>query len=85
MEKNREDLDEAMKIILKNTTDEYIKKMISSIRETPDNKNHITDEMIDTMAMAIEVQIEPGDVYDRLGDLRDCLMTVARFETDRLR
>ena len=46
MEKNREDLDEAMKIILKNTTDEYIKKMISSIRETPDNKNHITDEMI---------------------------------------
>ncbi len=48
-------------------------------------RNVITDEMIDTMAMAIEVQIEPGDVYDRLGDLRDCLMTVARFETDRLR
>ena len=46
MEKNRKDLDEAMKIILENTTDEYIKKMISSIRETPDNKNHITDEMI---------------------------------------
>ena len=46
MEKNRKALDEAMKIILENTTDEYIKKMISSIRETPDNKNHITDEMI---------------------------------------
>lgn len=46
MEKNRENLDEAMKIILENTTDEYIKKMISSIRETPDNKTHITDEMI---------------------------------------
>ena len=46
MEKNRKDLDEAMKIILENTTDEYIKKMINSIRETPDNKNHITDEMI---------------------------------------
>lgn len=50
MEKNRKALDEAMKIILENTTDEYIKKMINSIRETPDNKNHITDEMIEKLS-----------------------------------
>ena len=45
----------------------------------------VTDEMIDIMAMAIDVEVEPGDVYDRLADLRNCLDTIARFETERLR
>lgn len=45
----------------------------------------VTDDMIDIMAMAIDVEVEPGDVYDRLSDLRNCLDTIARFETERLR
>lgn len=45
----------------------------------------VTDDMIDIMAMAIDVEVEPGDVYDRLADLRNCLDTIARFETERLR
>lgn len=45
----------------------------------------VTDEMIDIMAMAIDVEVDPGDVYDRLSDLKNCLDTMARFETERLR
>jgi hypothetical protein len=45
----------------------------------------VTDDMIDIMAMAIDVEVAPGDVYDRLSDLRNCLEKVARFETERLR
>ena len=48
MEKNREVLDKAINIIFENTTDEYIKKMISVVKESPD-KNNITDEMLDKL------------------------------------
>ena len=49
MEKNREVLDKAMNIIIENTTDEYIRKMISVVKESPDNENYITDEMLDKL------------------------------------
>jgi len=45
----------------------------------------VTNDMIDIMAIAIDVEIEKGDVYDRLSDLRFCLETIAKFETERLR
>ena len=49
MEKNREVLDKAINIIFENTTDEYVKKMISVVKESPNNKNYITDEMLDKL------------------------------------
>lgn len=49
MEKNREVLDKAMSIIFENTTDEYVKKMISVVNESPDNENYITDEILDKL------------------------------------
>ena len=45
----------------------------------------ITDDMIDILAVAVGVEIKPGDVYDRMADLRGCLETIARFEIQRLR
>ncbi len=43
----------------------------------------VTDAMIDTMAIAAGVEIGPGEVQDRLRDLKECLMTKARYEQHR--
>ncbi|WP_051226994.1 DUF1653 domain-containing protein [Butyrivibrio sp. MC2013] len=45
----------------------------------------VTDDMIDVLGVAAGFEIRPGDVYDRMAELRRCLETVARFESDRLR
>ena len=45
----------------------------------------ITDEMIDIMAMSLDLVINKGDVYDRFNDLRNCLSTMEKYETTRLR
>lgn len=43
----------------------------------------VTDDMIDTMAMASGVEIDPGPVETRYYDLRDCLMMIDRYELER--
>lgn len=53
--------------------------ILSKLRPT------ITNDMIDIMAMGIGVVVEEGDVYDRYNDLRTCLTTVEKFESNRLR
>ena len=45
----------------------------------------ITNDMIDIMAMSVDVVINEGDVYDRYNDLRNCLSTMEKFESTRLR
>ncbi len=45
----------------------------------------ITNDMIDVMAMSLGVVVEEGDVYDRFNDLRNCLNTIEKFESTRLR
>ena len=48
-------------------------------------QHRITDEMINTMAMAVDVEIGEGDTQDRLEELRTCLMTFEKYECNRLR
>ena len=43
----------------------------------------ITNDMIDTMAVAAGLEIGPGDVQKRYEDLRDCLLTIDRYEPPR--
>ncbi|MBQ9511568.1 MAG: DUF1653 domain-containing protein [Lachnospiraceae bacterium] len=45
----------------------------------------ITDDMIDIMAMAIDMKIDEGDIEERYLSLRDAIQLRARFETSRLR
>ena len=45
----------------------------------------ITNDMIDIMAMSVGVVVNEGDVYDRYNDLRNCLATMEKFESTRLR
>lgn len=48
-------------------------------------QHRITDEMINTMAIAIDHEIEDGDTQERYEELKNCLLTLERFECNRLR
>lgn len=48
-------------------------------------KDRLTDSMINTMAVAIDVEIKPGDITERYEELKYCLATKERFECRRLR
>lgn len=47
--------------------------------------NRITDGMINTMAVASDLEIKEGDLEDRYMELRNCLRTFEKFECNRLR
>lgn len=46
---------------------------------------HITDEMINTMAVALDVEIQEGDIEERYAGLRNCLLMIEKYECSRLR
>ena len=48
-------------------------------------RERLTDEMINTMSIAVDVEIPPGDINDRYEQLKYCLVTRERFECNRLR
>lgn len=45
----------------------------------------ITNDMIDIMALSLDVVVKDGDVYDRYNDLMTCLSAREKFESTRLR
>lgn len=45
----------------------------------------ITDSMIDSMAMSLDIYINAGDVHKRYNDFLGVLETMGRFETTRFR
>lgn len=47
--------------------------------------HRITDEMITVMAIACDVEINEGDIEERYEALRYCLLTLERYECNRLR
>lgn len=48
-------------------------------------RSRITDEMINMMAMAVDLEIKVGDVEERYEELRNCLLTFEKYECNRLR
>lgn len=61
--------------------DSYEKKLqiLSSLH------NRITDAMIDTMAVSLDTEVKEGDIEMRYAEIRNCLITMERFECNRLR
>lgn len=61
--------------------DSYEKKLqiLSSLH------SRITDAMIDTMAVSIDMEIKEGDIETRYSEMKNCLITMERFECNRLR
>ena len=47
--------------------------------------HRITDEMITTMAIASDVEIEDGDTEERYEALKNCLLTLEKYECNRIR
>ncbi|MCM1112643.1 MAG: DUF1653 domain-containing protein [Muribaculum sp.] len=47
--------------------------------------HRITDEMITTMAVACDVEVPEGDTESRYVSLRSCLLTLEKYECNRLR
>ncbi|HBA51203.1 MAG TPA: DUF1653 domain-containing protein [Lachnospiraceae bacterium] len=47
--------------------------------------HRITDDMITTMAIACDVEINDGDIEERYEALKTCLVTLERYECNRLR
>ncbi len=47
--------------------------------------HRITDDMINIMSMAIDVKVDEGDVEDRFAQLRTCLLTLEKYECNRLK
>lgn len=48
-------------------------------------RHRITDEMINTMAVSVDLDIAPGEPEVRYDELHRCLITMGRFEVKRLR
>lgn len=47
--------------------------------------HRITDDMINTMAIAVDVEVEEGDIEQRYEDLKNCLLLYDKFECNRMR
>lgn len=45
----------------------------------------ITDDMINTMAVSLDVEVNDGEIEDRYEALRNCLLTLEKYECNRLR
>ncbi|MBQ7955709.1 MAG: DUF1653 domain-containing protein [Lachnospiraceae bacterium] len=48
-------------------------------------QHRITDDMITTMAMACDVEVPEGPVNERYKGLQTCLLTLQKYECNRLR
>ncbi len=47
--------------------------------------SRITDAMIDTMAVSLDTEVKEGDIETRYNEIKNCLLTMERFECNRLR
>lgn len=47
--------------------------------------HRVTDDMINVMAMAADIEVPSGDIEKRYTELRECLMKLEKYECSRLR
>ncbi|MBP5197959.1 MAG: DUF1653 domain-containing protein [Lachnospiraceae bacterium] len=48
-------------------------------------KHKITDDMITTMAVSCDLEVDEGDTESRYQTLKNCLLTLEKYECSRLR
>lgn len=47
--------------------------------------NRIDNDMINTMAVAVDIEVKDGEIEDRYEELKNCLLTFNKYECNRLR
>ena len=47
--------------------------------------HRITNEMITTMAISCDIEVNDGETEERYEELKNCLLTMEKFECNRLR
>ncbi len=47
--------------------------------------HRITDDMINIMSIALDIEVKPGNIETRYAEFRSCLILMERFECNRLR
>lgn len=47
--------------------------------------HRLTDDMVNTMAIAVDVEVEEGPMEERYKALKTCLLTKYKFESSRMR
>ena len=48
-------------------------------------RDRVTDDMINTMAVAVDLEIKEGSIEERYDELKRCLLTFEKYECNRLR
>ncbi len=48
-------------------------------------RHRITNEMINTMAVAVDLEIKDGSIEERYDEFKNCLLTFEKYECNRLR
>lgn len=47
--------------------------------------SRITDEMLNTIAVSLDLELEEGELEERYQTLKNCLITLEKYECNRLR
>lgn len=47
--------------------------------------SRITDDMLNTMAVSLDLELEEGDLEERYMTLKNCIVTLEKYECNRLR
>ena len=48
-------------------------------------QSRITDEMLNTIAVSLDLELEEGELEERYQTLKNCLITLEKYECNRLR
>ena len=48
-------------------------------------QSRITDDMLNTIAVSLDLELEEGELEERYQTLKNCLITLEKYECNRLR
>lgn len=48
-------------------------------------RDRVTDDMLTTMAVSLDIDLAPGELMDRYEELKNCILMLEKYECNRLR
>ena len=50
-----------------------------------DMRGRVTDDMLTTMAVSMDIDLKEGEMMDRYEELKNCIIMLEKYECNRLR